>query len=149
VPGLRSQAGHGNFRLHTHPLGARGGGAGLALDRQLPVSGPIAPSRRRRRADGAVSRARDEAAEARRGGLSAWRSNPAVYHDQRRLQDPTLPAAAAVAWRTAGPGFPAALMAAFLPGRGRVGKTWRCSATLIAVAATILLLAAGSIVKPP
>lgn len=39
----------------------------------------------------AVSRARDEATEAWREGLSSWRSALAAYHAQRRLQDPTLP----------------------------------------------------------
>lgn len=39
----------------------------------------------------AVSRARDAASEARREGLSSWRSAPAAYHAQRRLRDPTLP----------------------------------------------------------
>jgi hypothetical protein len=46
-------------------------------------------------------------------------------------------------------GVIAALLAAFLPGRERVGKTGRFFATLIAVAATIiLLLAAGLLVEP-
>ena len=39
----------------------------------------------------AVSRAREGATEDRRGGLNSWRSAPAAYHAQRRLQDPTLP----------------------------------------------------------
>jgi hypothetical protein len=188
----------------------------------------------------AVSRARDEAAEARRGGLSSWRSDPAAYHAQRRLQDPTLPrrpgarrarrrswfpildagvrqceamdrllteettllhqlldAAASVSVArdaqaqetftlvatvggvligmpaliialygatsvlpintsnlvvllpVAAAGLMAGLLAAFLPGRERVGKAGRFSATLIATAATVILLAsAGSLVSP-
>jgi len=188
----------------------------------------------------AVSRARDEATEAWRGGLSSWRSDPAAYHAQRRLQDPTLPrragarrarrrpsfaildagvrqcktmdelltdestllhqlldAAASVSVArdaqaqetftlvatvggvligmpaliialygatpvlpintsnavvllpVAAAGLVAGLLAAFLPGRERVGKIGRFSVTLIATAATIILLAlAGSLVNP-
>jgi hypothetical protein len=188
----------------------------------------------------AVSRARDEATEAWRGGLSSWRSDLAAYHAQRRLQDPTLPrragarrarrrpwfaildagvrqckamdqllteettllhqlldAAASVSVArdaqaqetftlvaTVGgvligmpaliialygatavlpintsnavvllpvgaAGLVAGLLAAFLPGRERVGKIGRFSATLIATVATIILLAlAGSLVNP-
>jgi hypothetical protein len=188
----------------------------------------------------AVSRARDEATEAHRGGLTSWRSDPAAYHAQRRLQDPTLPrrpasrrarrrswfpildagvrqceamdrllteeatllhqlldAAASVSVArdaqaqetftlvatvggvligvpaliialygatsvlpidtsnlvvllpVAAAGIMAGLLAAFLPGRERVGKFGRFSATLVATAATILLLAsAGSLVTP-
>jgi hypothetical protein len=188
----------------------------------------------------AVSRARDEATEAGRGGLSSWRSDLAAYHAQRRLQDPTLPrrpgarrarrrswfaildagvrqcaamdrllteeaallhqlldAAASVSVArdaqaqetftlvatvggvligvpaliialygatpvlpistsnlvvlvpVAAAGLVAALLAAFLPGRERVGKIGRFSATLIATAATVILLAsAGSLVSP-
>jgi hypothetical protein len=188
----------------------------------------------------AVSRARDEATEAWRGGLSSWRSDLAAYHAQRRLQDPTLPrragarrarlrswfaildagvrqckamdqqlaeettvlhqlldAAASVSVArdaqaqetftlvatvggvligmpaliialygatavlpistsnavillpVAAAGLVAGLLAAFLPGRERVGKIGRFSATLIATAATIILLAlAGSLVNP-
>ncbi|MEO3861556.1 hypothetical protein [Acrocarpospora sp. B8E8] len=188
----------------------------------------------------AISRARDEATEAWRNGLSSWRSDPAAYHAQRRLQDPTLPRRAG-AWRarrrpwfaildagvrqckamdqllaeettllhqlldaaasvsvardaqaqetftlvaTVGgvligvpaliialygadavlplnlsnavvllpvgaAGLVAGLLAAFLPGRERVGKIGRFSATLIATAAAIILLAlAGSLVSP-
>jgi hypothetical protein len=188
----------------------------------------------------AVSRARDEATEAGRAGLSSWRSDTAAYHAQRRLQDPTLPrrpgarrarrrswfaildagvrqctamdrllaeeatllhqlldAAASVSVardaqaqetftlvatvggvligmpaliialygatsvlpiRTSNfvvlvpvgvAGLVAAILAAFLPGRERVGKIARFSATLIATAATLILLAsAGSLVSP-
>jgi hypothetical protein len=188
----------------------------------------------------AVSRARDEATEAWRGGLSSWRSDPAAYHAQRRLQDPTLPrrpgarqalrrpwfasldagvrqcramdqllaeettvlhqlldAAASVSVArdaqaqetftlvatvggvligmpaliitlygaqsvlpistsnavvllpVAAAGLVAGLLAAFLPGRERVGKVGRFSVTLVATAATIVLLAlAGSMVTP-
>jgi hypothetical protein len=188
----------------------------------------------------AVSRARDEATEAWRGGLSSWRSNFAAYHAQRRLQDPTLPrragarrarrqpwfvildagvrqckamdqllteestllhqlldAAASVSVArdaqaqeaftlvatvggvligipaliialygatsvlpinmtnavvlvpVAAAGLVAGLLAAFLPGRERGGKIGRFSVTLIATAATIILLAlAGSMVNP-
>lgn len=39
----------------------------------------------------AISRARDEAIDAWRGGLTSWRTAAAAYHAQRRLQDPTLP----------------------------------------------------------
>ncbi|MGH3342098.1 MAG: hypothetical protein ACRDPK_04285 [Carbonactinosporaceae bacterium] len=39
----------------------------------------------------AVSRAREVATDACREGLSSWRSDPAAYHAQRRLRDPTLP----------------------------------------------------------
>ncbi|MGH3342099.1 MAG: hypothetical protein ACRDPK_04290 [Carbonactinosporaceae bacterium] len=46
-------------------------------------------------------------------------------------------------------GLMAALLAAFLPGRERVGKIGRFCATLIATAATVVLLAsAGSLVTP-
>ena len=38
-----------------------------------------------------AGRARDEAREAARSGLDAWRSVPAAYHARRRLQDPALP----------------------------------------------------------
>jgi hypothetical protein len=188
----------------------------------------------------AVSRARDEATEAWRGGLSSWRSDLAAYHAQRRLQDPTLPRRAGArrasrrAWfaildagvrqckamdqllteeatllhqlldaaasvsvardaqaqetftlvatvggvligmpalilalygatavlplnmsnsvvllPVAAAGLVAGLLAAFLPGRERVGKIGRFSVTLIATAATIVLLAlAGSLVNP-
>jgi hypothetical protein len=188
----------------------------------------------------AVSRARDEAAEAWRDGLSSWRSNPAAYHAQRRLQDPTLPRRAGarrarrqpwfpvldagvrqcramdqllteeaalmhqlldatasvsaardaqaqetftmiaavggvligmpaliialygatavlpintsnarVLLPVAATGFVAGLLAAFLPGRERVGKVWRFFATLLATAAMVILLVlAGSLVNP-
>jgi hypothetical protein len=188
----------------------------------------------------AVSRARDAATEARRGGLSSWRSDPAAYHAQRRLQDPTLPrrpgsrkarhrswfpildagvrqceamdrllaeestllhqlldAAASVSVArdaqaqetftlvatvggvligipaliialygatsvlpintsnmivlvpVAVSGLLAAFLAAFLPGRERIGKAARFSMTLIATVATIVLLAsAGALVTP-
>jgi hypothetical protein len=188
----------------------------------------------------AVGRARDEATEAWRDGLSSWRSDPAAYHAQRRLQDPTLPrrpgarrarrqswfpildagvrqckamdqllaeettlmhqllAASAsvsvardaqaqetftlvaavggvligvpaliialygatavlpintsnalVLLPVAAAGLVAGLVAAFLPGRERVGKIGRFSATLIATAAMIILLVmAGTLVNP-
>jgi hypothetical protein len=188
----------------------------------------------------AVSRARDEATEAWRDGLSSWRSAPAAYHAQRRLQDPTLPrragarrarrqpwfaildagvrqckamdqllaeettvmhqlldAAASVSVArdaqaqetftlvaavggvligmpaliialygatavlpintsnalvllpVAAAGLAAGLLAAFLPGRERVGKIGRFSATLVATVAMIILLAlAGTLVNP-
>lgn len=188
----------------------------------------------------AVSRARDEATEAWRGGLSSWRSNVAAYHAQRRLQDPTLPrragarrarrqpwfaildagvrqcramdqllteestllhqlldAAASVSVArdaqaqeaftlvatvggvligipaliialygatsvlpinltnavvlvpVAAAGLLAGLLAAFLPGRERGGKIGRFAVTLVATAATLILLAmAGSMVNP-
>jgi hypothetical protein len=188
----------------------------------------------------AVSRARDAATEARRGGLSSWRSDPAAYHAQRRLQDPTLPrrpgarkarrrswfpildagvrqceamdrllaeestllhqlldAAASVSVArdaqaqetftlvatvggvligipaliialygatsvlpintsnlivlvpVAVSGLLAAVLAAFLPGRERIGKAGRFTMTLIATVATIALLAiAGALVTP-
>ncbi len=54
----------------------------------------------------AVSRARDEATEAWREGLSSWRSNPAAYHAQRRLQDPTLPRRAGARRARRRPWFP-------------------------------------------
>jgi hypothetical protein len=38
-----------------------------------------------------TSRARDEAREAAREGMWAWRSNPSAYHAQRKLRDPSLP----------------------------------------------------------
>lgn len=188
----------------------------------------------------AVSRARDEAAEAWRGGLGSWRSALAAYHAQRRLQDPTLPrragarrarrqpwfaildagvrqckamdqllteeatvmhqlldAAASVSVArdaqaqetftlvaavggvligmpalilalygatavlpistsnalvllpVAAAGLVAGLLAAFLPGRKRVGKIWRFAATVVAAVAMIILLAlAGALVNP-
>ncbi len=124
----------------------------------------------------AVSRARDEATEAYRGGLTSWRSDPAAYHAQRRLQDPTLPTVGGVLigipaliialygatsvlpidtsnlvvlLPVAAAGVMAGLLAAFLPGRERVGKFGRFSATLVATAATIVLLAsAGALVTP-
>jgi len=188
----------------------------------------------------AVSRARDEAAEARRGGLHTWRSDAAAYHAQRRMQDPTLPRRPGAIRARRRPWFPildagvrqceqmervlteeaallhhlldaassvsvardaqaqetftlvatvggvliglpalvialygatsvlplrasnyivlipvaaagllAALLAAYLPGREREGKVRRFIATIIAVAATVVLLAsAGSMVTP-
>jgi hypothetical protein len=188
----------------------------------------------------AVSRARDEATEAWREGLSSWRSADAAYHAQRRLQDPTLPRRAGArrarrqSWfpildagvrqcramdhmlteettvmhqmldatasvsvardaqaqetftlvatvggvligipalilalygatavlpinmsnalvllPVAAAGLVAGLLAAFLPGRQRVGKIGRFSTTLIAtIAMIILLLLAGSLVNP-
>lgn len=188
----------------------------------------------------AVSRARDEATEAWRGGLSSWRSDVAAYHAQRRLQDPTLPRRpgalrarrqswfpildagvrqcramdqllaeettlmhqlldatasvsvardaqaqetftlvaavggvliglpaliialydansvlpinttnALVLLPVAAAGLVAGFLAAFLPGRERAGKIGRFSATLVATAAIIILLAiAGSLVNP-
>jgi len=38
-----------------------------------------------------ASRARDEAREAARAGLWAWRNDASIYHAQRRLLDPSLP----------------------------------------------------------
>lgn len=186
-----------------------------------------------------ASRARDEAAAAWREGLYSWRTHPAAYHAQRRLQDSALPrrpgarrarrepwfatldaavrqcramdhalgeetallhhlldAAAGVSVArdaqaqetftlvaTVGGvligipalvialygatavlpirenlvvflpmvavGLVAGLLAAFLPGKERVGKAVRFAVTLLATVATIVLLAvAGSLVRP-